>query len=492
MPERIIALIDGNCFFASCYQATDPGLRGKPVVVAGDPERRQGVVLAVSYEARRLARGPVHAGMPLAQALRLLPRQVILRPPDQRLFGRISDRLYALLGRFSPLNERASIDEVYADWTGCTHLFGGDPVSMARQVKAAIAAEVGVPVSVGIGWSKVVAKVAAELQKPDGLTWLTPADWVARVYPLPVGALFGVGPRTVPKLRRWSIETVGDLAAADPVLLRRAFGVYGEQMRLAARGEDSDPVRPTELDPAKSISHATTLARNVRERDEQRRILLDLTDMVGGRLRQAGLAGRTVTLTIRDPAFQTITRSHSLARATDLTEEIYAAACQLLDRHWPPGKPVRLLGVGIANLRPVAALAHCRQLSLFDAPAPPDSGTPAPPPPVDVARKRRLDQAVDAIRARFGESAALRLTQLGSDLHQPLRSADKPAPSFVRRAGEPPGPAAGDRRQSGRAGGDGAEGPGDEAAHGEDPPRKLRRDQALPGGEQTAERHPAS
>lgn len=258
---RIVALVDGNCFFASCLQAADPALRGRPVVVAGDPEQRQGVVLAVSCEARRLARGPVRAGMPVGQARRLLP------------------------------------------------------VTMARRVKAAIAAAIGIPVSVGIGHSKIVAKTAAELEKPDGLTWLQPPDWRERVYPLPVGDLYGVGPKTLPKLQRFGIRTVGDLARADAGLLHRVFGVYGEQMRRAARGEDDDPVHPNDPEETKSFSHATTLPRDLRDRAEQRQVLLDLSDQVARRLRQAGFAGRTIALSIRDPSFRTITRSRSEHRS---------------------------------------------------------------------------------------------------------------------------------------------------------------------------------
>ena len=430
---RIVALVDGNCFFASCLQAADPALGGRPVVVAGDPEQRQGVVLAVSYEVRRLARGPVRAGMPVGQARRLLPPGVIFAAPDHQLFCAVSDRLYAILQRFSPLNERASVDEIYADWTGCTHLFGGDPVTMARRVKAAIAAAIGIPVSVGIGHSKIVAKTAAELEKPDGLTWLQPPDWRERVYPLPVGDLYGVGPKTLPKLQRFGIRTVGDLARADAGLLHRVFGVYGEQMRRAARGEDDDPVHPNDPEETKSFSHATTLPRDLRDRAEQRQVLLDLSDQVARRLRQAGFAGRTIALSIRDPSFRTITRSRSLPAATHQTAPKYHTASFLLDTHWPPGAAVRLLGVGIANLQRGRPDRH-RQLSLFDL-AGPSAGRAgkAAALPQSEARRRTADQAIDVIRSRYGEGAIARLSQLSSATHRRLTDRQNIGPAFAHR-----------------------------------------------------------
>lgn len=411
MDDRTIALVDGNCFFASCVQAANPALRGRPVVVAGDPSVRHGVILAVSYEARRAARGPVRAGMPLGQARRLLGPDVAIVPPDHKLFSDYSDRMHAVLERFSPVTERASVDEVYSDWTGCLHLFGGDPVAMAQRVKRAINEEVGIHVSVGIGRSKIVAKVAAELVKPDGLTYLTPESWMERVFPLPVGDLYGVGPKTVPKLHRLGIYTVGDLAQADPGMLLRIFGVYGPHLRTAARGEDTDPVRAHQPEETKSVSHATTLPRDVADRASQRRVLLDLTDQVGVRLRALGFVARTVQFQVRYPSFETVMRSRTLPAATDVTEIIYRTACDLLEQNVLPGQPVRLLGVGVSQFsRPGEAQAPAvRQLTLFDD-VPVEHSTP----PADEGRLRIVNQAMDQIRARFGDQAIVRVSQMKS------------------------------------------------------------------------------
>lgn len=409
--DRIIALTDANAFFASCLQAADPKLRGRPVVVAGDPTARRGVILAVSYEARRAARGPVRAGMPLGEARRLLPPEVIICAPDNQLFSQCSDRMHAVLERFSPLNERASIDEVYSDWTGCTHLFGDDPLQMARLVKAAVREEVGITVSVGIGRSKVTAKVAAELQKPDGLTLLTPETWRERVYPLPVGDLFGVGPKSVPKLQRMGIYTVGELAEMDPVRLNRVFGIYGPHLQASARGEDQDPVRDHLPEETKSVSHATTLPRNITDRGAQRLVLLELSDQVGRRLRALGFAAKTVSLQVRYPSFETTIRSRTLSAPSELTDVIHATACQLLDEHVAPGQAVRLLGVGVHNLSRPGAESHTHtQLTLFDLEQ--GAGQVPEKPTVPEAKRRTVDQVMDQIRERFGGRAIMRSSQL--------------------------------------------------------------------------------
>lgn len=398
MAEPIIALLDANAFYASVAVADNPALAGKPLVVAGDPKSRHGIILTASYEARRAAAGKLRAGMPLGQALRLLPRNVVVIPPDYRLYTDYSRRMFAVMRRFTPVVEAASIDEGWMDWTGCLHLHGNDPVRMAGALKAAVRAELRITVSVGVAWSRVTAKMAAELQKPDGLTVLTRESWRERIWPLPVGELYGVGPRTVPKLQQMGIWTISELAAAEPARLRRAFGTFGDCMRAAALGEDGGTVDPQAGDEVKSISHSLTLPADVRTRAEQKAVLLSLSDQVGRRLRKAGLMGRTVSIAIRDTRFQTITRARTLPGPTDLTDEIYGTAAALLEGNWPQGKPVRLLGVAVSHLGP-AGEAHS-QLTLFDQPA------------QSSARRRRADIAADALRDKFGEEAVVRGGQL--------------------------------------------------------------------------------
>lgn len=393
--DRTIALVDANAFFASCAALQDPGLRGRPVVVAGDPGQRHGVVLSVSYEAKQKARGPVHAGMPLGKALRVLPHDVVVVAPDHALYQRVSDHMYEILRRFSPLVVPASIDEAFLDWSGSLGPLGNDPVEVAVRLKQAIREEIGLTVSVGIGWSQVSAKMAAELQKPDGLTVLDRRGWSTRVYPLAVGELWGVGPKTVPKLHALGIRQVGDLAGADLSVLQAELGEYGRHIWTAAHGDDTEPVEARRQE--RSLSHATTLAYDVSDRSEQKAVLLGLCDAVAGRLRANGYLARTVGIRIRTPEFRTFTHAKTLPLPTDVTNEIYLAACELLDRHLPPGRPVRLLGVELGGL--VSEIDWQQQPLDFDA-----SGT--------ATRRRQVDHVVDQIRARFGKRALVRGSQL--------------------------------------------------------------------------------
>lgn len=401
MTRPTVALLDANAFYASVTVAERPELAGRPLLVAGDPSSRHGIVLTASYEARRVARGKIRAGMSVAQALRLLPRDVLVVPPDYRLYQEYSRRMLAVMRRFTPVIEPASIDEAWMDWSGCLHLHGNDPVTMAARLKAAVRDAVGITVSVGVAWSKVTAKMAAELQKPDGLTVLTPDDWPRRLFSLPAGELYGVGPRTAPKLAELGIRTIGDLAAAEPALLRRRFGVFGDYMIAAARGEDHGTVDSHAGETVKSVGHSLTLPADAATHAQQRAVLLSLADQVGRRLRKAGYLGRTVTITIRDTAFRTMTRAQTLPAPTDVTEHIYRVAVELLLANWTDGRPVRLLGVSVSQLAPVAA-ERTAQLTLFEDPLQRD-------------KLRRVDRAADLLRDRFGEEAVIRAGQLTSD-----------------------------------------------------------------------------
>lgn len=411
MPDRIISLVDCNAFYAACEILRQPALAQRPLLVAGDPRKRHGIVLTASYAARRASGGQVHSGMPLWQALRLLPRDTVVLPPDHEWYADVSQRVMAVLARFSPVVEVASIDEAWSDWTGCEHLFGGDARTMAQRVKDAIRQEIGISVSAGVAWSRMTAKMAAELEKPDGLTVLTRADWIVRVYPLPVSELYGVGPRTAPKLMQVGIQTVGDLAQADPDLLRNLLGSTGLTLQAAARGADTDPVMPRHQADAQSIGHSLTLPRDTVDTSEIHAVLLTLADQVGARLRRHGFVGRTVTLQIRDAAFKTITRSRTLPQATAATDQIYQTALALLADNWQPSKPVRLLGIQVSRLERTAE---------------------APPAAPAARRTQRRDAAVDAIRARFGSGAIMRAAQLDSPLARGLLDQRRHGSSFQR------------------------------------------------------------
>ncbi len=387
MEKLPILLVDMNSFYASVHQALDPSLRGKQVIVAGNPQTRHGIVLAASYEAK--ARG-VKTGMVQWEARQLCPHGIFIRPQHDLYFD-FSVRILRVMKDFTPLVEPFSVDEAFMDVRGCEKLFGGS-LDIARQLKHRIKSEIGVLCSVGIGPNKLMAKMAAGLKKPDGLTVLTQSDVPARLWPLPVIKLFGVGPRLEKRLHVLSIRTIGDLAQANLKLLRHRFGVVGEILYASAHGIDYSPVDPRSLDKVKSVGHQLTLHRDYYSHSEIEVVLLELAELVSRRVRQGGYVGKTVALTLKDTDFIYLGRSFTLPQYTDLTENIYRAAVELLHRHWPPGKPVRLVGLAVANL----IHKKVEQLDIFG----------------HNERLGRLARACDSIKDRFGETSLFRATSL--------------------------------------------------------------------------------
>jgi len=297
------------------------------------------------------------------------------------------------LRNFSPLVEPFSIDEAFLDVTGCQGFFGS-PVAIARRIKERIKNEVGILCSIGIGPNKLLAKMAAEMQKPDGLTVLEYEDVPRRLWPLPLKELFGVGFRTEAKLNRLNIHTIGDLARCRPEVLEKRFGLVGKVLHYSARGLDNSPVNPHALDTVKSIGHQITLPRDYRGYSEIRVVLLELAMMVGRRVRLGGYRGRTVSLVLRDTNLDWLRRSLSFPQGlySNTTVDIYGAAVELLGRHWPSWKPVRLVGLTVSNLVRDEGL----QLDLFG----------------EGARQARVDLVCDRIKDRFGEDSIVRGTSL--------------------------------------------------------------------------------
>jgi DNA polymerase-4 len=376
-----------NAFFASVHQALDPTLKGKPVIVGGDQAKRHGVVLAASYEAK--ASG-VKTGMTVHEARVLCPDGIFLRP-QYNLYVHFSTRILGIMRDFTPLVEPFSIDEAFLDVTGCQKLFGS-PVEIALALKNRIRNEVGVTCSIGIGPNKLLAKMAAELQKPDGLTVLGYEDVPARLWPLPVRELFGVGPRYERHLRLLNIHTIGDLASFPVKILKIKFGVYGEVLWRCANGIDESPVDPHSLDRVKSVGQQITLPRDYRRSDEIKVVILELADRVAERVRSGGYAGKTVVLSLKDANFAYLSRMKTLRTHTDLAADIYRAAVDLMERHWPKGWPVRMVGVALAGLIPKPP----EQLTLFG----------------DREKLSRAERSCDYIRSRFGEKAIIRASSL--------------------------------------------------------------------------------
>jgi DNA polymerase-4 len=360
-------------------------------------------VSAASYEARVFG---IHSAMSLREAYRRCPHGVFL-PVDGRRYQAASRDVMAILRRFTPQVEPISIDEAFLDVTGSAALFGDGP-AIARQIKHDIRAEVGLTASVGVARTKLVAKIASDLRKPDGLVVVAPGDEAGFLAPLPISRLWGVGEKTAKVLADYSVRTIGDLAALPPDLVERRFGKHGASLVERARGIDPDPVH--EGDPAKSVGHEHTFDVDTSDSETIERTLLGMADGVAGRLRSAGVRASTVTVKVRDSSFRTITRQRTLPEPTDMTEPIFRAALELA-RPEVRGIRVRLLGVTASNL------GEREQLALFEAAEP---------------RRRRAVEAADALRHRYGEGTVTRARLLGAGLPAPFER--EPRNPLDRRA----------------------------------------------------------
>jgi DNA polymerase-4 len=384
--NRAILLADMNSFFASVHQALDPELQGKAVIVAGDPEKRHGIVLAASFEAKK--RG-IKTGMGVWEARQRCPEGIFIKP-QYHLYVDFSSRVLQIMGDFTPLVEPFSIDEAFMDVTGSQKLFGS-PVEIAKQLKERIRREIGITCSIGIGHNKLLAKMAAGLQKPDGLTVITRENIPHLLWPLPVRELFGVGPRYEQHLHKLNIYTIGDLARYPAAILKKKFGLYGEILWLSANGIDSSPVDPDSLNRVKSIGQQITLPRDYKG-NEIKVVILELADLVAHRVRAGGYLGRTVSLTLKDTNFCWLSRMQTLKRPTDLAADISAAAFDLLQKHWSPHWPVRMVGVSLANLFP----SQLEQTELFG----------------NRKKLRGIEKACDQVRERYGRTAVFRAVSL--------------------------------------------------------------------------------
>ena len=411
VTERTILHVDLDAFFASVEQRDRPELVGKPVIVGGDP-RGRGVVSAASYEARTFG---IHSAMSLREAVRRCPDGVFL-PVDGRRYQQASRDVMAILRRFTPQVEPISIDEAFLDVTGSRQLFGEGP-EIAVAIKTVIREDVGLPSSVGVATTKLVAKIASDLRKPDGLVVVAPGDEAAFLAPLPIGRLWGVGEKTAQALEDYGVRTIGDLATLAPDVLIRRFGKHGGSLASRARGMDDDPVH--QGDPARSVGHEHTFDVDTSDRETIERTLLAMSDGVAGRLRSAGVRASTVAVKIRDSSFRTITRQRTLSEPTDMTDPIYQAAVDLA-RPEVRGIRVRLLGVTASNL------GEREQLGLF---------------PSDDPRRRAAVEAADSIRRRYGSSAVTPGRLVGAGLPAPFER--DPRNPLDRRARGLPADAAG-------------------------------------------------
>ncbi len=370
--------IDLDAFFVSVEQALNPDLQGKPVVVGGRPERR-GVVAAASYQARSYG---LRAGMPLSTAYRLCPQAIFITGSFPR-YRQASQRFMAILADFSPYLEPVGLDEAYLDATGFESIYGSIH-QMAVGIKQRIKNELGLCASIGIAGSKVVAKVASEASKPDGLREIARGNEASFLAPLPIAKLPGIGQKAERVLAGLGIKTIGELSAMPPDALRRHFGASGEMLHRYAGGIDDRKVAPPGA--AKSISRETTFGQDTRDRSWLKATLRYLSERVGSQLRQQGKQARCLTLKLRYADFTTITRHHTLSQADDTDRTIFDTGTRLLEKELARGKqPVRLIGIGVSSL-----VEPGRQLALLDA---------------EARRLEQLDRVIDRIRDKYGFTA---------------------------------------------------------------------------------------
>lgn len=370
-----------DAFFVSVEELLDPSLKGKPVVVGGRPDER-GVVAAASYEARKFG---VHSAMPLRTAARLCPQAIFLRGHPER-YREVSEQVFAILQTFSPRVEMASIDEAYLDMTGAGRLYG-PPLAAAHKLHEEMRRRTGLNCSIGVATSRLVAKVASDQAKPNGVLWVAPGAEARFLAPLDVRRIPGVGKVTEEQLHRLGIRKVGDLARLEEAFLEEKFGRWGLALAGKARGEDAGGWFDAEIGAAegpKSISHEHTFRTDTADRDALEAMLARLTEMVARRLREHRLYARTVQVKLRYQDFSTFTRARTLDHATAVDTELLAEVRALFRRNWT-GKPLRLIGVCASGLERTEG-----QMSLLEQ--------------TQRERWEKALAAVDRLRDRFGES----------------------------------------------------------------------------------------
>lgn len=394
--KRLVFHVDVNSAFLSWSsverlkmnpEAED--LRLIPSAVGGDPKKRTGVVLAKSVPAKRFG---IRTGEPLAQAFRKCPQLVVI-PPDFRIYNRASAAMMKLLAEYAPVVEKFSIDEAFLDMTGTGKLYP-DPLILAHEIKDRIYRELGFTVNIGISENKLLAKMASDFEKPDKVHTLFPEEISEKMWDLPVGNLLYVGHHSVEKLKQMDIQTIGQLAAVPESVLKNTFGMkQAHQMHNYANGIDASPVGAEEV-VNKGYGNSITLPYDLVRAEEAYPVLLALADSVGSRLRADGMMASSITVSIKDNTFHTVSHQMTLARSTDVTNVIYKNSVKLFDQLWDKTSPIRLLGVSAGK----AVQEECYQYTLFD----------------EAARQkaRSLDKMVDSIRSRYGSDALKRASLL--------------------------------------------------------------------------------
>jgi nucleotidyltransferase/DNA polymerase involved in DNA repair len=376
--HKSIIHLDMDAFYPAVEVLDNPGLKGKPVIVGGIKGR--GVVSSASYEARKFG---VHSAQPMVTAMRLCPHG-IFQPVRMSRYTEVSDQVFKIFYRFTPLVEPLSIDEAFLDVTGSARLFG-NPVEIAKKIKQTVREETGLTVSAGVALSKFVAKIASDMNKPDGLTVVLPGKIREFLDPLPIGKMWGVGKVTQGALAHLGIRTFKDLSRVPVEVLEKKFGKYGPKMYELSMGIDERDVITHQK--AKSIGHEETFAEDILDIDMAKKELLYLAGKVARRLRHEDVEGKTITLKVKYSNFVLITRSLTLNKFTNDGTIIYKTACRLLENIETGKRPVRLLGISVSQF---GTLGSIEQLSLFS--------------PIELDKKTKdLNTTLDSLQDRFGE-----------------------------------------------------------------------------------------
>jgi DNA polymerase-4 len=399
----MILHIDMDAFYASVEIRDNPKLAGLPVVVGGSPKGR-GVISAASYEARKFG---IFSAMPSSQAVRLCPNVVFVKTRMDH-YAKISKQIREIFFRFTSMVEPLALDEAFLDVSGCEKLFGDGP-TIARLIRSAIQSELGLTASAGVAPNKFLAKLASDLDKPDGLVIVDPNDIEGFLNPLPIERVWGVGKQTLKKFHRLNVKTIEQLRGLERDTMKQFFGINSEHFWRLSRGLDTRPVVPDRI--AKSVSHETTFSYDIVDREPLRAWLLELTQQVARRLRRHEIRGRTVQIKVRFSDFRTITRSISLSEPSSSTEELETAVKKLLSRV-DIDSGVRLVGMGVSNLTSSAV----QQQMLFDN--------------EERSRNDRLDEMKDQLKDRFGQDAIRRGTSVEHDISRrpDPRVGDQPEP----------------------------------------------------------------
>ncbi|UJW57592.1 DNA polymerase IV [Bacillus sp. A116_S68] len=389
--SRIIFHVDMNSFYASVEAAYDPTLAGKPLAIAGNAKERRGIVVTASYEAR--ARG-VKPPMPLWEAKRACP-ELLVRQPNFDRYRQASMRMFQLLYDYTPLVEPVSIDEGYMDVSDV--VTDMTPLQLANHIQMRIEKELSLPCSIGIAPNKFLAKTASDMKKPKGITVLRKREVREKLWPLKTIEMHGIGSKTAEKLQKLGIYTIQDIANANKDILHRHLGVGGLRIYERAYGIDDRPVDPDAVNEFKSIGNSTTLPEDTTEPVKVRKILMNLSDSVGRRLRRKNVYTGNIQLTIRYYDRKTITRSSKLPHPIDLHDDIFEASWRLWEKYWN-GEPIRLLGVTGMDL--VEKGQAYKQLDLFSY--------------KKEEKEVKLSDVVDSLRNKYGEDVLLKGTQGGS------------------------------------------------------------------------------